>query len=146
MDVLTHWPLVDLYTYRYLHNETMVAAAQRQWVYIYDNEGIELHCLKVLDSPLQLQFLPFHFLLACSVSIYVLYQGIMDWTETETLAKKPKLAKLLRELSRCPFCTIKKVHWFLSHVCNNKFAVFWVLCGGITCKRVLFPSTDLYFY
>ena len=22
----------------------------------------------------------------------------------------------------------KKIHWFFSHVCNSKFATFWVLC------------------
>ena len=32
----------------------------------------------------------------------------------------------------------KKVHWFLSHVCNGKFAALWVLCCGITCKWALF--------
>ena len=32
------------------------------------------------------------------------------------------------------------------HVCNGKFAVFWVLCCGVTCKRVLFPTIDIYFY
>ena len=31
-------------------------------------------------------------------------------------------------------------------VCNGKCAVFWVLYCGITCKWVLFPTIDLYFY
>ena len=44
-------------------------------------------------------------------------QGIIDLTGTETFAKEPKLAKLLRKSKLKPVRCHKKVLWFFLYVC-----------------------------
>ena len=48
---------------QFLQNELMIAVAQQKWTYVYDNKGIELHCLKKMNNVIKLQYLPFHFLM-----------------------------------------------------------------------------------
>ena len=52
---------------KFLQNDSMFAVGQNDHLYIYDNQGIELHSLDYIPSPLFLEFLPYHFLLVSAL-------------------------------------------------------------------------------
>lgn len=64
---------------RWLHNEQFFAVAQKKYVYMYDHNGVELHCLSKHVEPIFLEFLPYHFLLASAQM-----SGYLKYTDTST--------------------------------------------------------------
>ncbi|VDP31434.1 unnamed protein product [Soboliphyme baturini] len=51
---------------QWLHNEMLMAVAQKRWTHVYDSRGTEVHVIKQLHNVLRLEFLPYHFLLVAS--------------------------------------------------------------------------------
>jgi U3 small nucleolar RNA-associated protein 7 len=73
----------------FLHNFSMMAVAQTNHVYIYDDMGAEIHKLGEHSDPMALEFLPYHWLLASvGRSGYLKYQDTSTGEVVSTLRTK----------------------------------------------------------
>jgi U3 small nucleolar RNA-associated protein 7 len=84
----------------YLHDETLFAVAQKKYVYMYDNQGTEVHVLKEHIDVNRLCFLPFHFLLG---SI-----GNAGWLKYQDVSTGEMVSRHRSGLGRCNAMTVNK--------------------------------------
>ncbi|KAI1095421.1 BING4CT-domain-containing protein [Rostrohypoxylon terebratum] len=62
---------------QWLHNNQFFAVSQKRHVYIYDRQGVEVHCLRKHQEVTHMEFLPYHFLLATlGMSGFLKYQDV----------------------------------------------------------------------
>ncbi|WWC61436.1 uncharacterized protein I303_104020 [Kwoniella dejecticola CBS 10117] len=64
---------------KFLHSEDFYAVAQKRYVFIYDQNGVELHKLKQHIDPTYMEFLPYHYLLTT-----VGHAGYLKYHDTST--------------------------------------------------------------
>lgn len=91
----------DIYDVAWLHVETMFAVAQKNWVHFYDNQGIEVHCVKTLDRIRCLDFLPYHFLIVSGSDT-----GFLSWLDVSTgtlVAQYPLKHEPIRMMAHNPY-------------------------------------------
>ncbi|KAG1313843.1 hypothetical protein G6F62_000634 [Rhizopus arrhizus] len=101
----------------WLHNEQMLAVAQKKYVYIYDKTGLEIHRLKNHLNVDRLEFLPYHYLLTSIGS-----SGFLKYQDTST----GQLVKEIRTgLGPCSTMTQNRHNAVIHLGHNNGTVTLW---------------------
>jgi len=101
----------------FLHNETMFAAAQKKYVYIYDNQGLEVHCMRNHIEVNRMAYLPYHFLLAT-----VGNAGFLKYQDSST---GELVSELRTKLGRCDCMALNPYNAIVNLGHSNGTVTMW---------------------
>lgn len=84
-----------IHAVKWLHMPNMYAVAQKDWVHIYDKDGVELNVIKTMYRSTHLDFLEYHFLLAsASDKRYLVWKDISIGKDIASFPTKVKITNL----------------------------------------------------
>ena len=101
----------------FLHNSSMYAVAQKNTVFVYDNQGIELHKLSDHIEARQLEFLPHHYLLAST--------GNTGWLKYQDVSTGQLISQLRTKLGPTKALAQNKQNANLGLGHHNGIITFW---------------------
>lgn len=85
----------SIHAVKWLHMPNMFAIAQKEWVHIYDTDGIELNVIKNMYRATHLDFLEYHFLLtSISDKGYISWKDISVGKDIASFPTKTKVTDL----------------------------------------------------
>ena len=130
----------------YLQNHLYYAVAQSKYVYMYDQNGAELHCLEHHLNPTRLEYLPYHYLLASCNN-----NGSLAYTD---ISMGTNVSKHRTKMGQCQAMSHNPQNGIISLGHYNGTVTFWqptmqdyamkMLCGRNQINDLCFDASGHY--
>jgi len=136
----------SIHAVQWLHMPSMFAVGQKEWVHIYDRDGVELNVIKTMYRITHLDFLEYHFLLAsASDKGYVSWKDISIGKDIASFPTKNKTTDLTHNPQNgLLFCSHPNGTMSMWSPNNNR-PVVSMLCHGASVSSVTVTRCGNYF-